>query len=155
MKKLFTLLFASSVLLTNAQDPFTLSIFGDDYVPLEGSTSLNNGEVWDDPSYDIPIGFDFYLFDQGMQNILLSDWGVGGMLTTPVTGDEIQILVAYGSDIIDPGYYQDSSQANISYQVDGNFPTRIFKLEWDNCAFWDELSDTGTSGNRVSFQLWL
>lgn len=142
---------------TFAQDaPYYYSVSYDDYSSLQESTSLNNGEVWDDPDYVVPVGFEFDFMGRIISSLYMtSDFLGGTVMTMPDENDEANILIAYESDLIDPGYFLGESEANISYALTGTEPNRIFKLEWDDCAFYNEVSDFGTSGNRVSFQLWI
>jgi len=51
------------------------------YINLTGSTSLNGTAPWDDPEFEIPIGFDFQYFDTTIDKIYIDDWGFGAGLT--------------------------------------------------------------------------
>ena len=137
---------------------YTFSAFPGGYSDLISSTSLNNGQVWDDPYYSVPIGFNFEYFGESLTNIEINDEGLGGLLTA---GDcfadpTMSYLIAYGADIIDRGYDGPVSLSNISYKTEGTVGMRICKIEWNNVGFYDGTNDA--SGNKIdylNFQLWL
>ena len=136
---------------------YTFAAFPGGYSDLISSTSLNNGQVWDDPNYTVPIGFNFEYFGESMTSIEISDEGLGGLL---IGGDCIvdptmSYLVAYGADIIDRGYDGVVSLSNISYKTEGTVGNRICKIEWRNVGFYDGTTDA--NGNKIdylNFQLW-
>lgn len=47
------------------------------------------------------------------------------------------------------------SLSNISYLLSGSPGSRIFKVEWNNAGFYDEVSAYNTSTNFVNMQMWL
>ena len=150
-----------SVLLLTASgfsQTYTFAAFPGGYSDLISSTSLNNGQVWDDPYYSVPIGFNFEYFGESLTNIEISDEGLGGLLTAGdcVADPTMSYLIAYGADIIDRGYDGPVSLSNISYKTEGAVGTRICKIEWNNVGFYDGTNDA--SGNKIdylNFQLWL
>lgn len=145
-----------SISLCAQESPYYFSVSFDDYSALTESTSLNNGEIWDDPDHVIPIGFEFDFMGRIIEEfIMTSDFLGGGLMTMPDDDDTANVFFVYESDIIDAGYANGVSESNISYKLEGTEPNRIFKLEWDDCGFYNEYSEFGTSGNRVSFQLWV
>ena len=156
MKQLSTLaLLFITFTTTQAQDfPYTLTIFEDYYVALDDATMATGSEPWDDPEATIPIGFDFEFFGQTTDHLNLG-LGTGGILTTDQDASGIDGIVVYGSDIIDIGYGDTTSISTISYTVLGDFPSRIFVMDWHNVGFYSEVTGPGTSGNRTNFQLWL
>ena len=156
MKALFTLALLITVFTTSqAQEfPYTLTIFEDDYIALDDATMATGPEPWDDPEMIIPIGFDFDFFGQITDHLNLG-LGTGGILISDEDASGIDGIVVYGSDIVDIGYGGTESISTISYTVLGNFPTRIFVMDWHNVGFYNEVVEAGTSGNRTNFQLWL
>lgn len=135
--------------------PYTFTATTDDYVPLANATSLNNGELWDDPEYVVPIGFEFDLFGQSI-NELSFDFGLGGIVGALDNGENfISLLIPYGSDIADRGLLTGKSKSEIRYQTEGAPGSRIFKLEWDNAGFYYEMDENETNDDFVNFQLWL
>lgn len=156
MKKNFTL-FALLIL--------SFSAFGQDYyfshttrtyTPLVGSTSLNGASTWDDPYFEIPIGFNFTFYNITNDTIFV-DWNFYGGVLAPDTTTQTPrpILVAIGADLIDRGIDSAVSISNISYKLDGVAGSRILKIEYDNVGFYNEFSDSSSTNNHISFQVWL
>lgn len=141
---------------------YNLSISSGVYTNLEGSTSLNNGWTWDDPNYEVPVGFDFAFFKDTFSTIYFYENGLGGFLSnTNNLFGIVPVLIAYGHDIIDRGYDIDidsatqNAQSNLSYLLEGTPGNRIFKLEWNNVGFYNDISTNNVSTDYVNFQLWL
>lgn len=153
MKHILLLLSVFFSLFTIAQLPYTFTSFSDAYTPLENSTSLNNGQIWDDPEYNVPIGFQWTYYD--VSTFQINFEGLGATLIVPNTPSTANVLIPYLSDVIDAGYEDGESLSNISYQTSGESGSQIFKLEWNNCGFYNEYDAFGTSTNRISFQLWI
>lgn len=155
MKRILPFVFALLISggLISQTFPYEFSVLTETYTDLEGSTSLNNGQVWDDPEYIVPIGFDFNYF--GLTSSTLFMTGVGAGFFFPVETDFANILFPYSSDIIDAGYANDESLSNISYITEGEPGSRIFKMEWNNCGFYNEVADLGIASNIVNLQMWL
>lgn len=153
MKKTLTsLLILCGVLFLNAQNIYNFSATNEPYNDLVGSTSLNNGQVWDDPSYAIPLGFDFQISTHVFNTIYIVGWSSGGILSsTPSPAGIIPIMMPIGQDILDKGYTTGVSQSNISYKIDGSIGNEILKIEWNNVGFWDDT----TENDFMNFQLWL
>jgi len=112
------------------------------YTNLIGSTSLNIGQLWDDPEYHIAIGFTWEFFDQTYDSIYISDF---------VWFDQSvkYWISAYDSDFIDRG--TSTSLSNISYLLSGTVGSQILKIEWNNAGFYDDI----TFNDFINVQLWL
>lgn len=158
MKKL--ILSLCSILFTLfsfAQEfPYEFSVLNEEYVELENPISLTNGDIWDDPELTIPLGFDFQFFDYTASNLYISsDFSYGTMLNTTILKEMTsKFLLPLDLDVIDAGYNNNESESEISYEVVGESPNRICKIQWSNCAFWDELDAYGTNNDRVNLQAW-
>ena len=124
------------------QAPYYFNYSTGPYANLIGSTSLNNGQLWDDPEYRIPIGFTFEFFDQAYDSIYISDY---------VWFDQnIKYWIsAYDSDFIDKGVT--SSVSPISYLRSGTPGSQILKIEWNNVGFYNDI----TLNDFINVQLWL
>jgi hypothetical protein len=134
--------------------PYTITPLNQAYTDLNAPIGVTNGEIWDDPENSIPLGFTFSLMGQNMTSIDLI--GLGGVVGNISPELVINAIWVYGSDIIDAGMVNmEVSLSPISYQVTGMAPNRIFKLEWKEVAFYNEVMENNTANNRVSFQLWL
>ena len=134
---------------------YTLSVLSEPYVDLTGATSVNNGEIWDDPDYFVPIGFPFEI--NGNPVASLTFGGVGSLMIANITNPDIETgIFPYENDIIDRGYaLNDVSESPISYKVEGTSPNRIFKLEIKNAGSYYEFDFFGTKDMFFNHQLWL
>ena len=139
---------------------YTFDASTNSYEDLDQSTSLNNTMTWHNPHFNIPIGFDFTLYNKTIQKIILNGFGWGGSLTSNHKGI-YTLLIAYGSDLVDRGYNMvadtitPESKSNISYQLDSVNHKKILKIQWKNVGFYSELADDSISSDYVNFQLWL
>ncbi len=160
MKKDFThclllVAFACYGFSAQSQDaPYTFSHGNAPYVPLENATSITNGMTWDDPEDIIPIGFDFPLFSDTISELDFSS-GLGAALAPPPGSGSTALIFTYDADLIDRGYLDDVSESEIVYLVEGVPGNRIFKIEWQNAGFYNELDENQTSSSFVNLQLWL
>jgi hypothetical protein len=113
---------------------YTFNASTDLYKDLDKSKSLNNSRTWQNPHYDIPIGFDFTLHDKTIKKIILNGFGWGGLLTSSTKGI-YTVLIAYGSDLVDRGYNMikdtitQEYKSNISYQLDSVNNKKILKIQ--------------------------
>jgi len=156
MRTLLLTLFCGAVLAGQAQElPMTFSAFTSEvYAPLQNPISVNNGEIWDDPEYIVPIGFPFTMF--GTTATDLNFFGTGAVVGIISPELDLQLMVPAFSDLIDMGYLNlEVSMSPITYEVTGTAPNRIFKLDWSNCGFYYEIVDNGTANNVFNLQLWL
>lgn len=158
IKHLLTIAIAAYSINLGAQT-YEFSYSNAEYNDLVGSTSLNNGSTWDDPSFNIPIGFDFELYDNIINEIEISEVGLGGILAPPVTVPVVPAIVATSVDLIDRGYdFEDESApslSNISYLLDGAPGSQILKIEWNNAGFYGDLDEHNVSTDFMNMQLWL
>lgn len=161
MRKILPLIFAVIWLAPSVSaQQYDFSISTDTYVNLEGSTSLNNGEVWDDPEYTVPLGFTFSYFNEFLVDEMYTGWGYGAWITfEPGFSGSLPSLVPYGADVIDRGYDDETeggtSVSNMSYKTDGEPGNRILKMEWNNVGFYEELTSDNVSTDFTNFQMWL
>jgi hypothetical protein len=65
------------------------------------------------------------------------------------------LLMPVLEDICDVGMSTGTSGSPISYRLDGEPGSQIFKLEWSNVGFYSEYAESNTNFNTFSFQLWL
>ncbi len=135
-KKILLPVFLFIAMIANAQSVYNFETENSAYVNLTGSTSLNNGAVWDDPGYTIPLDFTFSLGTYTFDTIYILEWSVGGVLSSnPIDGGIVPILVPIGQDLIDLGFNSGVSQSNISYKTEGTAGNKILKIEWNNVGF--------------------
>jgi hypothetical protein len=159
MKQLstFLLVFFALSLLNAQQFPFDFTVeSGQTYQDIDNPTSLTDGVVWDDPQLTLPLGFDFEFLGTITDTLFIEDWFLGGILATDDSETGVSpVLFAYGSDLIDRGEISGNPQSPISYQLDGNPGSRIFKLEWKNAGFFEEASELNSTNDFVNLQLWI
>ncbi len=166
MKKQF--IFLALILMsysTNAQQNYSFSYFNDTYSDLTGSTVLNDS-TWDDPGFEIPIGFGFPFYDSIYTKIVINPLGYGSSLTptnyVPINSNNPQpIILPISTDLIDRGYNtttwnQDANTLSpISYLTEGNTGNHILKIEYKNAGYYDELDNYSVSNDFINFQIWL
>lgn len=158
MKKLYTL-FLASILCGGAfaQDPyFELFVLSSDYVALSNSTSLTQGIPYDDPEYEVNIGFEFDYLGNTFSNIIFGGYDSYGcelLFYSEGFTPPFHQISPYMMDIID-GQLDNNGKADsdIRYITEGEPGSRIFKLEWSNVAFYNEGSPYAM---RMNLQVWL
>lgn len=152
---LFSLLIFSSI---NAQTfPYILEVETDTYADIEGATELTSvGDTWDDPEYNIPIGFDFDFYGGTYSNVQVIGLGSWLVFEDPYTNDSVNFLIPYFDDLADIENANSANQSTISYTTEGVAGEQILKIQWKDCGFFEEVFNTPpTANNTLSFQLWL
>jgi hypothetical protein len=149
MKHILTLVLVLVLYSVNAQYEFTVS--NELYQNLENATSINNGDPWEDPTYSVPIGFDFQLGSLTFNTLYFIEDG-GALITSPdfevpPVGGFIPVL----QPIVDRGINTGVSVSPLSYRLLGSPGNYIFIIEWNNVGFIDEV----TLQDFINFQLWL
>ena len=133
---------------------YNLSVLNEPYADLTGSTSINNGEIWDDPTYVFEIGFDFVLNGNTI-NYLEFD-GLGAFMRSETADPDVDTYIfPFEIDLIDRGALTGASLSPISYTVEGTPGNRIMKLEMRNAGSWPESFILQTQEMYVNFQMWL
>ena len=119
--------------------------------PIQEANSLDGGQIWDDPTWTVPLGFTFYTANDTITTLYVGELG------TTVYGIQDDSL----SDIFLP-YFDDIANADndtlvspVSYVVEGPPGFQICKIEWLNVGFYEDWAANGTYTNTTSFQLWL
>jgi hypothetical protein len=145
----------SQVQRSSGSFTYMLQTFNDTYTDLTGTTSLNNGEIWDDPDYIIPVPFPFYV--NGNEVVVLAFAGTGALLLSPTGNpDYFELIIPFEADLMDRGALLGlSSESPLSYRVDGAPGSRILKVEWNNAGSYDEMEFAGTMDMYINFQMWL
>lgn len=132
---------------------YTLTTLNEPYNDLSGAISINNGELWDDPTYVVPIAFPFELNGNVISS--LEFFGVGAFLSSPTSDpDVITAVFPFEMDMIDRGETAGESQSPLSYKLEGPAGSRILKIEWNNAGSYNEYFD-GTQNMFINLQLWL
>ena len=135
---------------------YTITTFSEVYADIENPVSLNNGEVWENPEYTIPLGFDFLFFDQYIDTLYFFFEGAGCILSDlNQEGGNHKLIIPFGSSLLDRGYESGISQSPLSYSISGVEGGKIAKIEWKNAGFYGEYDVYATQNDYVNFQLWL
>src|SRR4029078_11521004 len=94
---------------------YTLTTLTDPYNNLTGATSVNNGEIWDDPEYVVPVSFPFSLLGTEITSIQLA--GAGSLFASATEDPDISVNVfPFEADLIDRGDLEEiESLSPISY----------------------------------------
>lgn len=139
--------------------PYNFSSNTTAYQPLVGATTLFQGEKWDDTVAYIPIGFSFkWAYDNySTDSIWIDTYGIlhAKVDSIFIWGFPGSTISGYWADLCDLAYNNPDStvpaQSSISYQTTGNAGSRIFKVEYKNCGFYNDTSAL----DAVNFQIWL
>jgi hypothetical protein len=86
-KLLLTLLFVSTYTFAQSVN-YYFEQFTHPYTNLNNPISLNNGEIWDDFGFVIPMEFDFLLFGQSIDSIFS-----GNGLSTSLVDSEMNSAI--------------------------------------------------------------
>jgi hypothetical protein len=133
---------------------YTLATFTDTYTELTGATSLNNGEIWDDPTYIMPMAFPFMINNNAVTE--LEFYGGGSLMRAPTPDPLVyNYIFPFEADLIDRGANGATSLSPISYKVEGTPGSRIQKVEFKNAGSYNEMDAQGTLDMFVNFQMWL
>ncbi len=139
-----------SVLTTN----YTLTTFSEPYNDLTGATSINNGEIWDEPDYIVPLPFPFTLL--GTDVTYLEFYGSGSLMRAPTEDPNVDAYVfSFETDLVDRGSFGSVSLSPISYKSTGTVGNHILKIEFKNAGSYYEMDENGTLDMFINFQLWL
>lgn len=157
MRTLLATAFAAIAAAAHAQFPYTASAFTQTYAPLPaGYTVLDVPAGWDDPV--VPFALPFVAEIGGDETNTLSVSGLGIELFAENESGLLHILWPVTLDIMDVSAAGDVAAGDAStYRtaVTGTAPNRIFKLEYHNAGFYNEIELSGTSTQRMNAQVWL
>lgn len=158
MKTILTLFLTFLLNQLSYSQSYDFTMYNEPYHDLVAPISLNNNMVWEYPDYTIPIGFDLQFYNLSISNFYISsDFLTSIVLNVDNTDAIFAAIAPLGSVISDrnietPGL---GSASPLSYQVTGDIGSRIFKLEWKNVGFendiwmYDEMAT-----DYANFQLW-
>ena len=136
------------------QFPYSATVLSEYYLPLDNPTSLGIEVGWDDPAVQIPLDFSLNI-DGNEAGGMLTLGGVGEMLLNSTENGLLNILWPINLDVMDIGSVEAEEFSTIHYQVTGESPNRILKIEWNECGLYEEISSLGTTTMRINFQTWI
>lgn len=136
------------------EDLYHLSTFSRSYEPLTDATVIfEDPSSWVYGDTQLPLGFDFTIQDKTMSTAFIQD------LTFLATNQTINLQTAgviFGVLYVSPRLTADNTLAStISYKTEGNVGSRIFKLEFKNVTFDDQLTTPYDDQSYFNYQLWL
>ncbi len=137
MKKLFMFVFGGMILFMQSNlysQSYSVSVSNEPFTFLENGTPAVTRE-WADPEFTIPIGFKFHFFDEAVDSLYSMDFFAGAYFTTKPDLGAVNMILALNADLIDRGYYADTSLSPITYQTEGIPGQRVFTLEFRNAGF--------------------
>ena len=109
---------------------------------------------WDDPEVQIPLDFSIDIDGNNTGGILMLG-GTGEMLMNTTENGLLNILWPISLDVMDIGAVEAEEFSSIQYQVTGESPNRILKVEWDNCGSYDRFPSLEPPHCAISFQIWI
>lgn len=158
-------LFLSLIALLSVQNiiaQYTFSMYNQPYQDLTNPISLNNNMTWEFPNYTIPIGFDFYFANDALNTFYISSaFSPAIIVSSTNLTNTISEIIPFGIGICDRNINyitfepELGSASPISYQLTGNVGNRIFKLEYKNVGFENDIwVNDERASDYANFQLW-
>lgn len=161
MKKIILLAYVFITFGLDAQNIYYFDVDNQPYQSLnQQGVLLNDNNIWDEPQFAIPLGFEFFLFDDRIDTLYTGD-GIGAFLhNIPkpefTNSNSDRFIVPYETDLQDRGALDNSSSKSpIVFRWEGFPGQRVFKLEWANAGFFDERDTNGTMNDFVNLQVWI
>lgn len=129
------------------------------YTNLTNTTSVNNGQIWDDPNYSFPTSFTYQLFGNTYDSIFMGV-GLGGYLipSKDLSAIPMPLILLTSADLVDRGELSlnNLSISPISFTTIGTSGNRIFKLEYRNAGFYNDIfTNQGVSTDFINMQVWI
>jgi Secretion system C-terminal sorting domain len=150
---LFALLLAS--VTAKAQFYYGFTQYQSTYTEITDGTAATTA-AWDDPTFNIPIGFAFTYFGAPYTEIYSDEEiGLGAMLGFKIPGSKIPFLIVDGNDIVDRGFVVGQHLSPITYKTLGPPGNQVLIIQWKNAGFLGDLDDDDISVDFTNFQLWL
>lgn len=131
--------------------PYNFSAYNQAYVPLDSATRIDSGLIWDgNATFAVPVGFHFLIDTMNCPNFVA--------MNDVVVVDTTSFLDGF---IISDATFDDrgldsmiKSKSPIRYKVTGPVKERIFKAEFFNAGFDQQLLDGMPLTDSVNFQVW-
>lgn len=152
IKSVFILIF-SVAWYTNTAQTYQLTVESRPFAFLE-DPQLAIDEAWWTPEFQIPLGFDFELFDYSSDSIYPNFYSEGGVFNLNLDYDHLYMLIPLYASLIDRGYQQDSALSPIHYKTEGSPGQYIFTLEFKEAGLFEgDETDDGVFLDHISFQI--
>ncbi len=152
--KFLTVLFVLVLIcyLPGSSQTYNLSITNEPYVPLTGGTSLVQG-VWDDPEFNVPLGFSFDYYGQTTDMLHVISGFLGGIYTTNLDANAVNLMAVFATDFVDRGYNTGQAMSPILFKTTGTTGHRITTVEFKNAGFFSDTVINGVYQDFINFQL--
>lgn len=150
---IFSLCCLLAGITAKAQLSYTFKASTAAYTPLTTTTTANAGKLWDsDSQFAIPVGFSFTMNGVSTQTIYLN----GSLMHPKAIAAKHDGFLFMSTGLVDRGTPDGVSKSPIRYATSGTAGSRIFKMEWANAAFEDEL-EGGSSDlkDSLNLQIWI
>jgi len=157
MKKQLFLIAMTASLASFAQ-PYTLTTYTANYTELINPAIVSSNDVdentWNDPLFTFSFGFDFEI--GGEFHTSVTQFGEGAYMAFGDIDDEDTLnIFGLQEDLVDGDYLEGLASSEISFKTVGTAGDRIAKIQYQNVAFYDEItSPEPAAENRMNFQLW-
>ena len=158
MKNLFLgMACALSAGLAWGQDvPYTTELISQPYEPIEEYSLLDLAAGWDDPEEVLPLPFDMVVW--GDTCTVMATANLGEMILG--AGNNTHLIAPLFADICDvaPADTTGQDASEIRYTYEGVAPNRVFKMEYHNIGFYNEVyggDSVFTANQRATYQVWL
>jgi Secretion system C-terminal sorting domain len=156
MKKIILALSASVICFSaSAQiiDNKVLTVFTEAYLPLSASTVVVDSINWQDPGFQIPLGFPYTFLGKTTSNLFGVDGlGLDGFLFSGNTANVANGLGLF-TDFKNNRTSDEPTNPNstIAYQTNTIAGKKITKIQYENVGF----SEDSTNTDYVNFQTWV
>ncbi|MEO6133113.1 MAG: T9SS type A sorting domain-containing protein [Saprospiraceae bacterium] len=154
MKAQHRLLILSILLLfcyIGRAQPYHLTVTSRQYQDLTGASPLVTG-IWDDPSFTVPLGYNIEFFGATVNTIYSPNVFVGGVFTTNLDANSLNLIAAFSADLVDRGYNINTPLSPISFKTVTLGGRKTTTIEYKNAGFLGD-STPGVRPDFVNFQL--
>ena len=147
MKKILLISLLACLNLNFFAQTYSLNVGNQPYQELTSPTDITGGNLWDDETWQLPLGFNMQLFDSSFSILSLNS---NGFLFDSIGGVEI-IIGMTRLDLLDGAFLIDfNNPIPITYKTEGNVGNQICKVQWKQANVWGQ-----DSNNVVNYQIWL
>jgi hypothetical protein len=161
MKKMKKILFLASIIASSlcakAQwiDGKVLTVFTAKYDILTNKTVLVDSVNWDDPAFELPIGFSFHYFGNDVTDLYANDQlSMDGILfTQDLNIASAANMMGFAVDLFNTRFdgHLSNPNSSIAYQTDTVNNKLVTKIQYDHVGFYDD-----TAGlDYINIQTWL
>lgn len=123
---------------------YQFSTTSSNYAELSGATTVASSANWINSFIKVPIGFTFSYLGNGFDSVAIYNNGYLVFDRNSNYG-----FAAFGFNLAIQNDSSGNSVSSISYKMEGNTGSRIFKIQFKNCGV------NAMRGGTVSYQIWL